>query len=85
MMAQQRNPRNLPESHGEYSQMHLEYADLISYTDWERRKWYDWFRRHEASVLTMSAGPHGDGRFQTIGDLVRHIFMAGKRYVERLS
>jgi len=65
--------------------MHLEYTDLISYTDWERRKWYDWFRRHEASVLTMSAGPHGDGRFQTIGDLVRHIFMAEKRYVERLT
>jgi uncharacterized damage-inducible protein DinB len=86
MMFHQRNPRHLrPESQGRYGQMHLEYTDLISYTDWERRKWYDWFRRHETSVLNMSAGPHGDGRFQTIGDLVRHIFMAEKRYVERLT
>jgi hypothetical protein len=36
-------------------------------------------------VLAVSAGPHGDGRFQTVGDLTRHIFSAEKRYVERLS
>jgi uncharacterized damage-inducible protein DinB len=36
-------------------------------------------------VLKISAGEHGDGRFQTIGDYVRHIFSAEKRYVERLE
>jgi uncharacterized damage-inducible protein DinB len=58
---------------------------LVEYTDWERQKWYDWLRQHGEQVLKISAGPHGDGRFQTVGDLVRHIFSAEKRYIERLS
>jgi uncharacterized damage-inducible protein DinB len=36
-------------------------------------------------VLKTSIGLHGDGRFSTVGVLVRHIFSAEKRYVERLS
>src|SRR6476620_3034385 len=36
-------------------------------------------------VLKTSVGPNSDGRFQVIGDVVRHIFSAEKRYVERLS
>jgi uncharacterized damage-inducible protein DinB len=63
----------------------LSLADLIEYTDWERSKWHEWLQQHGDSVLSVSAGPHGDGRFQTIGDLVRHIFSAEKRYVDRLS
>ena len=59
--------------------------DLIDYTDWEREKWLDWLRQHGDQVLDISAGPHGDGRFQSAGELVRHIFSAEKRYVERLS
>jgi uncharacterized damage-inducible protein DinB len=59
--------------------------DLMEYTDWERRKWNDWFRKRGDQVLEISAGPHGDGRFQRVGELVRHIFSAEKRYVERLS
>lgn len=59
--------------------------DLIEYTDWERQKWHDWFRQHGDSVLAISAGPHGDGRLQTVGELVRHIFSAEKRYADRLS
>jgi len=35
--------------------------------------------------LRISAGPNGDGRFEVVGDLIRHIFSAEKRYVERLS
>jgi uncharacterized damage-inducible protein DinB len=30
-------------------------------------------------------GPHADSRFQSVGDLVKHIFSAETRYVERLS
>jgi uncharacterized damage-inducible protein DinB len=63
----------------------LSLNDLIEYTDWERRKWYDWLREHGDQVLKISAGPHGDGRFESVGELVRHIFSAEKRYVERLS
>ncbi len=60
-------------------------ADLLAYTAWERQQWRDWLRQHGNAVLTISVGPHGDGRFATVGDVVRHIFSAEKRYVERVS
>jgi uncharacterized damage-inducible protein DinB len=63
----------------------LSFDELIEYTDWERGKWQDWLRQRGDAALATSAGAHGDGRFQTIGDLVRHIFSAEKRYIERLS
>jgi uncharacterized damage-inducible protein DinB len=62
----------------------LDLSDLIEYTDWERGKWHDRFRQHGDSALAISTGPHGDGRFQTVGDVVRHIFSAEMRYVERV-
>ncbi|MGZ4867406.1 MAG: DinB family protein [Candidatus Angelobacter sp.] len=62
----------------------LSLSDLIDYTDWERQKWYDWFRQQGNEVLKISCGLHGDGRFGTVGELVRHIFSAEKRYVDRL-
>ena len=55
---------------------------LIGYTDWERQKWRDWFGQHSEALKT-SMGPHGDN--QIVGDVVKHIFSAEKRYVERLS
>jgi uncharacterized damage-inducible protein DinB len=63
----------------------LSLSELIEYTDWERSTWHDWLQQRGDDVLTITAGPHGDGRFQTVGDLVRHIFSAEKRYVDRLS
>jgi uncharacterized damage-inducible protein DinB len=63
----------------------LSVTELIEYTDWERGKWHEWLRQRGDGVLATSAGPHGDGRFQTVGDLVRHIFSAEKRYIDRLS
>jgi uncharacterized damage-inducible protein DinB len=65
--------------------MDLNLNDLIDYTGWERQKWFDWLRQHGDQVLKISAGMHGDGRFETVGQLVRHIFSAEKRYIERLS
>lgn len=50
----------------------LEY--LLDYTDWERTKWRDWFQQHGDDSLKISVGQHGDGRFHTVGDLIRHIF-----------
>ena len=64
--------------------VHLSLSDLIDYTDWERQKWHEWLRQQGNEVLKTGVGPHGDGRFGTVGDLVRHIFSAEKRYVERL-
>src|SRR6516162_6645669 len=65
--------------------MHLEFRDLMEYTEWERKKCHEFLRRQDPAVLKMTAGPHGDGRMQTIGDIIRHVFMAEKRYVERLT
>jgi len=65
--------------------VNLALTDLVEYTDWERRKWFEWLRQHGRPALEISAGSHGDRRFQMVGDLVRHIFSAELRYVERLS
>jgi uncharacterized damage-inducible protein DinB len=62
----------------------LSLTELIDYTGWERGLWYEWLRQRGDQVLAISVGPHGDGRFQVIGDIIRHIFSAEKRYIERL-
>lgn len=58
---------------------------MLEYTEWLRQQWNDWLRKNGDQVLKISAGSHGDGRFETVGELVRHIFSAEKRYIERLS
>jgi uncharacterized damage-inducible protein DinB len=63
----------------------LDFNHLLGYTDWERQKWHDRLRPQGDPVLKISVGGHGDGRFATVGDLIRHIFSAETRYVERLS
>ena len=63
----------------------LALSDLLAYTDWERGKWFKRLRQHDGPILDTSVGLHGDGRFETVGQLMRHIFSAEKRYVERLS
>jgi uncharacterized damage-inducible protein DinB len=63
----------------------LSLNELMEYTEWERSKWYDSPRHRGDNALAISAGPHGDSRFQSVGDLVKHIFSAEKRYVDRLS
>jgi uncharacterized damage-inducible protein DinB len=67
------------------SQPGLEFRHLLEYTAWERQKWQAFLQKHGEQVLGIGSGPHGDGRFHSMGDLIRHIFMAEKRYVERLS
>ena len=63
----------------------LSVDDLIAYTDWERKTWQSWLHQQGIAVLKIGAGQHGDGRFESVGDLVRHIFSAEKRYVDRLT
>ena len=60
---------------------------LLSYTEWERRQWRDALggRDDGAELLGVSVGPHNDGRFETVGALIGHIFSAELRYVDRLS
>ena len=62
----------------------LSLNDLVEYTDWERQKWHSFLQQHGNESLDISSGPHGDGRFARIGDVIKHIFTAEKRYVERL-
>jgi uncharacterized damage-inducible protein DinB len=63
----------------------LNLIDLMEYTEWERQKWHDWLRQHGNDPLKVSAGPQGDGRFSTIGDIIKHIFFTETRYIDRLS
>ncbi|HEV2304811.1 MAG TPA: DinB family protein [Candidatus Acidoferrales bacterium] len=63
----------------------LSFNDLMDYTDWERRKWHERLRQRGDEVLKISAGPNGDGRFSTVGHVIKHIFSAEKRYIDRLS
>ncbi len=58
--------------------------DLLAYTDWQRSTWHAWFQGQDSTALAASTGNHTDGRFPTIGALVRHIFSAELRYVERI-
>ena len=70
---------------GLISALAITLSELVDYTDWERQKWHAWLEQNGDDVLKISAGPHGDGRLNTIGDIIRHIFSAEKRYVDRLS
>jgi uncharacterized damage-inducible protein DinB len=65
--------------------MILNYEHLLEYTDWQRESWHAWFTRHGAGALSVSPGPHGDSRMNTVGEVVRHIFSSETRYIERLS
>lgn len=65
--------------------MNIELAELLNYTAWQREKWRVWFRQQGNAPLSVSVGANGDGRFQTIGDVIRHIFSAEMRYVDRLT
>ena len=65
--------------------MHLDLNDLLAYTAWERQNWYQCLKQHGEKALKIHLGPNRDGRFETVGDLVKHIFSAEKRYAERIA
>lgn len=67
--------------------MDPDFGALLSYTEWERRQWRDELggRADGPALLGVSVGPHNDGRFETVGALIGHIFSAERRYVDRLS
>src|SRR5262245_15454320 len=57
--------------------------DLLAYSEWERDEWHRWFRENGPAALAVDLGPNNSGRIRNVGELVRHIFSAEKRYVER--
>ena len=62
----------------------LTLIELMEFTSWERSRWHIWLAERGESLLAISVGPHGDGRMQTIGELIKHIFAAEKHHVDRL-
>jgi len=62
----------------------LSFDDLIDYTEWQRGKWRAWFAT-KPEALALSTGDHADGRFTTVGEVVKHIFGAELRYGQRLE
>jgi uncharacterized damage-inducible protein DinB len=63
----------------------LSLEDLIDYTDWERAQWHEFLSGCGDHVLSIGVGSNGDGRFQSVGEVIRHIFSAETRYIDRLS
>jgi len=63
----------------------FELAHLLDYTEWERAQWHAWFHEQGPAALAVDLGPNSDGRINTIGELVRHIFSAEQRYVARIQ
>jgi uncharacterized damage-inducible protein DinB len=57
---------------------------LLDYTEWDRAQWEPWFRAQGPDAFAVPMGENADGRIANIGELVRHIFSAEQRYVERI-
>ncbi len=57
--------------------------DLLAYTEWDREQWHAWFTG-QPDALALGLGSNSDGRLKDIGELVRHIFAAEQRYVDRI-
>jgi len=62
----------------------FEFEHLLKYTEWDRTQWEAWFKQQGAPALAVGLGPNVDGTVQTVGQLVRHIFAAELRYVQRI-
>lgn len=58
---------------------------LLDYTEWDRAQWEAWFRSEGRDTLLLDLGANADGRIANIGELVRHIFSAEQRYVDRIQ
>lgn len=58
---------------------------LLDYTEWDRAQWEAWFRSQGRDVFLLDLGANTDGRIANVGELVRHIFSAEQRYVDRIQ
>lgn len=63
----------------------LDVRDLVGYTSWQRAIWRTWFAQKGRDPLAVTTGDHGDGRYSTIGGLIRHIFSSELRYAQRIA
>ena len=65
--------------------VHTQVDYLLDYTDWDRAQWEAWFHEQGPAPLALHLGPNTDGRIANLGELVRHIFSAEQRYVDRIQ
>jgi uncharacterized damage-inducible protein DinB len=63
----------------------IDVRDLVAYTGWQRGVWQQWFAHNGADALGVTTGSNGDGRFPTVGSVIRHIFSAELRYLQRIA
>jgi len=61
----------------------LSIDDFLAYSDRDRQAWHAWFRESGPGALAVGLGAHATGRILDVGQLIRHIFSAEKRYVQR--
>ena len=61
--------------------MHLDFRELLRYTQEERDKWRTWFTAHP-DALEVEVQP--GGRHLTVGALIDHIFLVERRHLQRL-
>src|SRR5450759_1768184 len=62
--------------------MHLDFSELLRYTQEERDKWRTWFAaRPDALAVEVQPG----GRYPTVGTLIDHIFLVERRHLQRLT
>lgn len=55
---------------------------LLDYSDHERRKWRGWI---EADPGRLTIPVQTSGRFQTVADLLDHVFLGERRHLSRLE
>jgi uncharacterized damage-inducible protein DinB len=62
--------------------MHIEFKELLRYTQEERDKWRAYFTAHP-DALEVAVQPAG--RYPTVGSLIDHIFLVERRHLQRLT
>lgn len=60
----------------------ITFAELLRYTNAEREKWRTWLIEHPAA---MEAPVQPGGALPTVGKLIDHIFLAERRFLQRLT
>jgi uncharacterized damage-inducible protein DinB len=60
----------------------ITFDELLRYTNDERGKWRRWFATHPQA---MEASVQPAGQLPTVGKLIDHIFLAERRFLQRLT
>jgi uncharacterized damage-inducible protein DinB len=62
--------------------LHLEFDELLRYSNDEREKWRGWLLLNPAA---MEVPVQPSGRHPTVGKLIDHIFLVERRHLQRLT